>query len=349
MDQGSGQDTPEVSRTVRNRMVTIADIARAAGVSVPTVSKVINGRPNVSPRTRQRVEEVIQEHGYLRRRKHEGRNAIVEVVFNRLESQWALDIIRGAQSYAATQGYGVVVSEAADGQTPSLGWLDEVFARRSAAVISAGARLGEQHRDALQSRSIPLVALDPAGEPVHDTPSVGATNWSGGYVAARHLLKLGHRRIAAIGGPSGVACARARMDGFRAALDAAGVPGGGPVRSGDFLVKDGYLLGRELLAGPERPTAVFTGNDLQAVGVYQAAQEAGISIPGELSVVGFDDLDVAGWMSPALTTVRQPLREMAVAAMKMGLDLVAGTSLPKTRIEVATELIVRRSTAPPAG
>jgi LacI family transcriptional regulator, xylobiose transport system transcriptional regulator len=113
-------------------------------------------------------------------------------------------------------------------------------------------------------------------------------------------------------------------------------------------VQEGYLLARDLLTGPDRPTAVFTGNDLQAMGLYQAARELGIRIPDDLSVVGFDDLDVARWMQPQLTTIRQPLREMAVAATELALGLAAGRTPLHPRIEVATELVIRDSTAPPA-
>jgi LacI family transcriptional regulator, xylobiose transport system transcriptional regulator len=118
------------------------------------------------------------------------------------------------------------------------------------------------------------------------------------------------------------------------------------IRSGDFLVEDGYRLAGDLLSGPDRPTAVFTGNDLQAMGLYQAARELGLRIPEDLSVVGFDDLDVARWMHPQLTTVRQPLCDMAVAATELALSLAAGDHPLQPRIEVATELVVRESTAP---
>jgi LacI family transcriptional regulator, xylobiose transport system transcriptional regulator len=331
----------------RRRMVTITDVARHAGVSVPTVSKVINGGANVSPRTRQRVEDAIQSQGYMRHRRVEGRNNIVELVFHRLQSQWALDIVQGVQSRASVRGFGVVVSAAKDGHAPSLGWLDDVFSRRSAAVLSVSAQLNEQQLDGLAARSIPLVVLDPDGEPVHQVPSVRATNWSGGYAATRHLLGLGHRRIGAIAGAKGVACARDRLDGYRAALNSAGVPVSGRVRSGNFLVADGFRAARELLTEPDPPTAIVTGNDLQAVGVYRAAQELGLRIPEDLSVVGFDDLDIASWINPGLTTIRQPLTDMAVVATDLALDLAAGTSPARTRIEVATEFVLRESTRPP--
>ncbi len=155
--------------------------------------------------------------------------------------------------------------------------------------------------------------VDPAGEPVHDTPSVGATNWSGGVAATRHLLGLGHRRIGVITGPEEILCSRARLDGYRAAMDAAGAPiDPALIRFGDFHVQSGVERARSMLGLPDPPTAIFAANDLMALGVYQAAREARLQIPEDLSVVGFDDLPVAGWVSPPLTTVRQPLAEMAI-------------------------------------
>ncbi len=128
----------------------------------------------------------------------------------------------------------------------------------------------------LKTRGIPFVVVDPTGEPLHDTPSVGATNWSGGLAATRHLLSQGHRRIGVITGPQEILCSRARLDGYRAAMDAAGVPiDPDLVRYGDFHVESGVENGRAMLRLPDPPTAIFAGNDLMALGVYQAAREAG--------------------------------------------------------------------------
>jgi LacI family xylobiose transport system transcriptional regulator len=203
-------------------------------------------------------------------------------------------------------------------------------------------------RTQLQTRGIPYVVVDPTGEPVHDTPSVGATNWSGGLAATRHLLGLGHRRIGLITGPVEILCSRARLDGYRAAMDEAGVPiDPALIRNGRFHVQEGVEHGRALLRLPDPPTAIFAGNDLQAFGVYQAAREARLHIPEELSVVGFDDLPVAEWVGPPLTTVRQPLAQMAVTAARLVLAMARGEQPSQTRLELATELIVRDSTAPP--
>ena len=178
----------------------------------------------------------------------------------------------------------------------------------------------------LRTRDIPFVVVDPTGEPHHDTPSIGATNWNGGLTATRHLLGLGHRRIAVVGGPEGILCSRARMDGYRAAMDAAGVPidPAAPQPRPVPRRRGGRPGASAAAASPIRRPAIIAGNDLQALGVYQAAREARLHIPEDVSVVGFDDLPIARWVSPPLTTIRQPLFEMAETAAELVLDLAEG-------------------------
>ena len=160
--------------------------------------------------------------------------------------------------------------------------------------------------------------VDPTGELADDTASVGATNWNGGLTATRHLLALGHTRIAVVGGPEDILCSRARVDGFRAAMDAAGVAIDPELVShGRFHVEEGIDRARILLQMPDPPTAILTGDDLQALGVYQVARDLRLHIPEDLSVVGFDDLPVARWVGPPLTTIRQPLVEMAETAAEL--------------------------------
>jgi LacI family transcriptional regulator len=193
----------------------------------------------------------------------------------------------------------------------------------------------------LNARSIPFVVVDPAGEPTPGVPSVGATNWNGGLTATRHLLELGHTRIGMIGGPPGMLCSRARVDGYRAALETAGLTVDPElIRWGTFHVEAGYDHGRALLQLLEPPTAIFAGSDLQAFGVYEAARVLGVEIPRQLSVIGFDDLPMARWVGPPLTTVRQPLTEMAATAAR----LVLGQGEDR-RVELATTLVLRQSTA----
>jgi DNA-binding LacI/PurR family transcriptional regulator len=191
------------------------------------------------------------------------------------------------------------------------------------------------------------VVVDPVNPPPPEVASVGATNWAGGLAATEHLLSLGHRRIAAIAGPEDFLCSRARIDGYRSALERAGIDFERElVRHGDFQHHGGFGPGGELLDLPGRPTAIFAGNDQQALGVYEAARQRGLRIPQDLSVVGFDDLPVARWVSPPLTTVRQPLAEMGRAAAEMLGGLIEGVPLRSRRLELSTELITRESTGP---
>ncbi|MDT0268637.1 LacI family DNA-binding transcriptional regulator [Streptomyces sp. DSM 44915] len=326
------------------RPVTIAYIAESAGVSVPTVSKVVNGRSGVSDETRARVEELINRFGY---RKPPGtRTNVVELVFRELESMWAVEIIRGVERVARERRIGVVVSEfGLHDSTPMT--MEDTVGRRPHCVLSV-AQLSAAEREQLTAKGIPFVVFDPTSELPDGVPFVGATNWRGGQSATRHLVALGHRRIAMISGPEQVLCCRARLAGYGSALAEAGL-----AADPDLVVhapltrEDGYAAARALLTRPDRPTAVFAANDLQALGVYQAARAIGLSVPEDVSVVGFDDLPVAAWVEPPLTTVHQPLTEMAVAATELALALGRGEQTLRTGLEIATTLVVRNSTAPP--
>jgi DNA-binding LacI/PurR family transcriptional regulator len=340
--------SPSPTRPGRSTPTTIADIAELTGVSVPTVSKVINGRKDVSEATRRRVEAAIREYGYQRSAGSRPRAPLLEVIFHELESEWALEIVRGVERVAGRHHLAVVLSEMRGRRTPGRGWIEGVLARRPTGVIAVFSDLSETMRVQLATRGIPYVVVDPTGEPLHDTPSIGATNWNGGLTATRHLLGLGHRRIGVIGGPEWILCSRARIDGYRAAMDEAGVAVGPDLVSfGHFHVEEGVDRGRALLRLKDRPTAIFAGNDLQALGVYQAAREARLHIPEDLSVVGFDDLPLTQWVSPPMTTIRQPLIRMAEAAAEMVVAMATGHPPAQPRVELATELVVRESTAPP--
>lgn len=331
----------------RRGETTVTTIARLAGVSAPTVSKVLNGRPGVALSTRRRVEAILQEQGY-RRPEVVGPAPVLEVVFHALESHLAIEIMRGVERVAREHLLAVGFTEMRGRQAAGRAWMEQVLSRRPVGVIAVYSEPTVTERAQLAASAIPLVALDPTGEPLHDVPSVGAANWSGGLSATRHLLDLGHRRIAMVGGPTGYLSARARLDGFRAAMDAAAAPVDPRlVRQGRFYFEDGLQHGRDLLGLADPPTAVFCANDLLAFGVYEAARVAGLRVPEDLSVVGFDDVDFASWSGPGLTTVRQPLVEMGAAAAEVVLILAAGRTPPQHRIELATTLVVRESTAPP--
>ncbi|MEV4008961.1 substrate-binding domain-containing protein [Nonomuraea angiospora] len=328
--------------------LTLAELAQLAGVSAATVSKVVNGRSAVAPETRALVEGLIREHGYRRQRRRVDPAAAVELVFHELAGEYPTEIIRGVGQVAREHQLTVSVSELQGSHIPESDWLEGVLSHRPTGVIAVFSGLTDLQRERLARREIPLVLLDPTGDPGHRVPSVGAGNWTGGLAATRHLLELGHRRIAIITGPDHALSSRARLDGYRAALDTERVPVDPElICRGDFQIEDGLACTHRLLRLPEPPTAIFTCNDGEALGVYRAAHELGLRIPDDLSVVGFDDLPSIRWAVPPLTTIRQPLTEMAMAAARMVVALAQGTPLPRHRVEFATELIVRGSTAPP--
>jgi LacI family transcriptional regulator len=328
---------------------TISVIAAETGVSVPTVSKVLNGRPDVAPGTRARVEAALARHRYQRRPRRPATGPpLIDLAFHELDSAWAIEIVRGVEATAAAAGVGVVLSDRGGAHRPQQEWLDAVLARRPQGVILVLSTLGREQQRQLESRSIPFVVVDTSGELPTGVPTVGSNNWGGGLAATRHLIGLGHRRIGVISGPQDVLCSRARIDGFRSAHDEARIAvDPSLVRHGDFSVDGGHRHGKELLGRDDRPTAVFACADMQALGVLRAARELGLDVPRDLSVVGYDDLPVAGWTGPALTTVDQQLRTMAGIATTMVLQLARGEDPPLRRIELAADLVVRESTAPP--
>ncbi|WP_320064353.1 LacI family DNA-binding transcriptional regulator [Micromonospora sp. RTGN7] len=334
---------------MQRQRATLAEIARAAGVSIPTVSKVLNGRPDVAPSTRQRVQTLLDERGYTARgtARSASRAGLIDLVLRDLGSPWAMQIIDGVEELAYQAGFGVVVSavHSRHRNRPDRRWTEQLAARRCDGVLLVLSDISTDQRGQLDELGIPVVIIDPAGQPPPGIPSVGATNWAGGVAATEHLLGLGHRGIAVIGGPPAVPCSRARVDGYRAAMDAAGqqIPAG-YVRAGDFLAPSGYRQTHALLDLGRPPTAIFACSDEMALGAYEALYERGLRAPEDMSVVGFDDLDAARWAVPPLTTVRQPLTEMAAMATRMLLSLVDGEELASHRIELATPLVVRHST-----
>ena len=257
-----------------------------------------------------------------------------------------MEVIEGVEDVAHAAGMSVVLTVSGDRHSPGVDWIDGVLRRRPAGVVLVFSDIAAPQREKLRSRGIPFVIVDPAGDPAADVPSVGSANWSGGLMATRHLIELGHRRIAAITGPADMMCSLARVDGYRSAMNAAGLPiDPSWIRFGDFRPGGGEEQARALLAASDAPTAIFAGSDLQALGVIAAATAAGLSVPNDLSVVGYDDIALSRWMSPQLTTVHQPLRRMGEEAARLALRLADGETVETLRMDLSTHLVVRGSTA----
>ncbi|WP_367320129.1 LacI family DNA-binding transcriptional regulator [Streptomyces sp. HUAS ZL42] len=333
---------------------TLAVVAREAGVSVPTASKVVNGREDVAPETRRRVTEALDRLGYVRRPRFDAAKPprLVDLVVHSLDSSWSGAVLHGVEEAAHDAGLDVVVSAALSrtrGSRPQRGWLDKLTVRGSSGVLFNLAELTESQYSWLDQHRIPFVMIDPVLEPPPGVVSVGAANWQGGVTATEHLLSLGHKRIAVVAGHRRKMCSNARVAGYRSALASAGLLHRPEyVRHGGFDEAVARRRMGELLDLPEPPTAVFVCSDRMALGVYEALAERGLRVPDDISVIGFDDLPEARWASPALTTVRQPLGEMAATALRILVRMMDGERPEGTRTELSTRLVERASTAPPA-
>ena len=326
---------------------TLQDIANEAGVSVPTVSKVVKGRSDVSAGTRARIQALLAEHGYTPRNRTSARTTprVVELCFDTMDSTNNLATMRGVLEVADREGLEVVIKIASHAKGPA--WVDEVISAHHAGVILVTSLLDRSSRDGSPRRRIPVVVIDPVNVPTESIPSVGVNNFTGGYLATKHLLELGHTRIAMIQGIASE-CAQARFAGYHAALREHGVvPPDSYDERGDFRFEQGRQAALRLLDLDEPPTAIFAANDLEALGVLDAARTRGVQVPQELSLVGFDDALQATSASPQLTTVRQPFAEIGSTALQVLLQLVNDVPLATNRLELSTQLIVRESTAAP--
>lgn len=343
----------------KDEPATLATVAASAGVSIATVSKVVNGRTDVGPATRERVETLLQEHRYVARRADTAKQVAsltrtVELVLHGPGlSTYSLELIQGVIEAGTDVGVSVAVSVRpelgrAGGAKGSAAWVRELTRRGRTAVIDVVDDVSGGDLNALLRARLPLVVIDPLSLPRRQVASVGTTNFAGGLTAASHLLSLGHRRVAYLGAQQAAVFNQARMHGFRAAMEDAGVPVPPDyVRHGNYDYESGVAGGSVLLDLPERPTAIFAGTDEVAAGVLEAARTRGLKVPEDLSVVGFDDNALARLLSPPLTTIRQPLREMGRTAMRAALRLAQGEQLDSHHVELATTLVVRGSTAPP--
>jgi DNA-binding LacI/PurR family transcriptional regulator len=324
---------------------TLAAVAAQAGVSVSAVSKVLNGRTDVAAGTRAKIAGLLRQHGYQVASRIGF--AVVDLLMAAHYSPWAEELLRGTVEAAAEQAAGVVVTIARS-QRDLDRWLSMVTARGTDGALCVLHLPAARELRRLAAAGIPLVVIDPPEEPSEHVRSVGTTNWQGGLTATRHLLDLGHRRVATITGPVSLWSSRARLDGYRAALRAAGLGlDERLVRHDEFTAAGGRRQARELLALPEPPTGIVAGNDSQAFGVLQELGARGLRAPADLSVVGFDDVAVASWATPPLTTVRQPLAAMAATAFRMLRSSQDSAASEPHHIELATTLVVRESTGPP--
>ena len=323
---------------------------------MPTVSKVVNGREDVAPGTRALVEEMLRRHDYVppstrRAAATAAPPATVELLICGTLNAFMAAVIDGVLGAGAETATAIVVGSLDHRRSPGVApreWARRLVAAGRVGVIVVTGLLTRAHTEALSRAGVPLVVIDPLGPPSSAGTSVGSTNFAGGMTACQHLIELGHTRIAYVGGPATSGCNWARLHGYRAALEAAGIaPRPEYVLNQDFEYDYGRRAGGQLLDLAEPPTAVVGGCDTIAIGMMEAARVRGLRVPDDLSVTGFDDTEVATVATPPLTVIRQPLHEMGRVALRSVLRLAAGDPLDSHHVELATELVVRGTTAPP--
>jgi len=331
---------------------TIADVAHRSGVSTATVSRVLSGTVPARAATRERVLAAARELEYrpsgiaraLKRRETRTIGLLITDIGNPFFPQ----IVRAVEDEAHLRGYGVVLCNAADDPDRELAYLDLLLERRVDGLIVASARATRRHAERLGQVPMPVVLVNTQA-PGSSLPGIITAHRSGGRMAAEHLLALGHRRLGHISAPSRqAAAARPRRTGVADAVRAAGLdPRSVLIVEGDEHVAGGASATEAMLTDPEPPTAIVCYNDLTAVGALRAVRRAGLRVPRDVSIVGFDDIEMAAWTDPPLTTVRQPTDAMGRWAVeRLARALPGGRPAPE-RVTLEPTLVVRESTAAP--
>jgi LacI family transcriptional regulator len=331
---------------------TIMDVARRAGVSPSTVSRVVNEHPHIRSATRERVRAAMSDLGYVAhasaRTLASGRTRVIGLLAIEVGTSFFQAVIAGVDEQVAAFDHDFLLCTTRGRRVKEMEYVARLSHGMVDGLVVVLPRGLTDYVERLRAERFPFVIVD------HDAEAPGcnlvnASNRVGTRDAIRHLIGLGHRRIGFVTGTRGVGSAEERLAGYREALAEAGVPWDERlVTDGDFLEKRGYAGGLALLALDDAPTAIFASADSAAIGVLRAARERGLVVPRDLSVIGFDDIPEASLVTPALTTVLQPMREMGRAAVRLLMGVLREPDRPPTTIVLSTSLVVRDSTAPPS-
>jgi DNA-binding LacI/PurR family transcriptional regulator len=332
---------------------TMQDIARMAGVSVSSVSRALSGKPGVSAQTRSTVARLAREHRYTgnepARALSSGRTGRVAVTVPNIQAEYFGRILAGAAQVIHDARLSLVLETTQHKRERQADAIERIIGMGVDGALLLLPAESEPEIRALYASGLKFVVIDPIDEITAPLPWVTATNALGARHAVEHLLSLGHRRIALITGESELFDTKERLHGVRQALERAGhTLDPALIRVGRYThPADAYQATLDLMRTPNPPTAIFAFNDRLAFGTLRAAHELRIAVPDALSIVGFDDLEAADLVTPGLTTVRQPLTTMGATAATMLLQLIDGENPPGMHIQMATELVVRQSTAEP--
>ena len=331
---------------------TIKDIARIANVAHSTVSRALAGSPRVNPETAERIRRIAEQCGYrtsaVGRSLATRRTRTVGVVVTNIADPFAATVVSGIEQAAGDDGYAVLLASSFADPDRELRVVHALEERRVDGIIVTASRVGALHVPKLSRMKVPVVLLNNQ-HPSEFVHSVMIENVEASAEATRYLIGLGHNRIGYIGDRNGRHSDTERFAGYRQALDSAELPFRPElVVHGDGTAESGREAMGRLIQLAERPTAVFCYDDMTALGALREAHANGLSVPGDISVIGFDDLPMVEYAEPALTTVRQPMFAMGRMAMETMLDLLSGSESAHN-VRVRGELIVRASTAPRTG
>jgi LacI family transcriptional regulator len=331
---------------MRHLRVTIGDVAAQAGVSIATVSKVINGRYGVAAETLARVQAVIDELGYessiVAQSLRSHRTNVIGILVTDIEP-FSAELLKGAARAIRGTGYELVVYSGGGLDRDLAGWERRYLSRISGTLTDGTILVTPSVVDVDVAHGAPVVVVDPHTGP-STGPSVASDNFEGAVTATRYLIGLGHRRIGFLAGRPDLESARQRERGFREALAAADIElDPDLVRVGLYQQESAEEPARQLLQLRRPPTAVFAANDVTAIQMMRVARSRGVAIPGELSVIGFDNIPESALTEPGLTTIEQPIQDMGFEAVRMLIGLIDQTSSGPLQLTLPTALVVRQS------
>jgi LacI family transcriptional regulator, repressor for deo operon, udp, cdd, tsx, nupC, and nupG len=345
-----GQAAPDVRG--KSRPVSIKDIARALGISHSTVSRALRDSPLVRAETVSEIKEKAYALGYrpsaVARSLVTRETRMIGLVVTTIADPFHGEVMTGVEEVAGAAGYSVILASSHREPEREIRAVRALQERRVDGILVASSRVGDLYLSAMTEMRVPIVLINNQYDG-HLVYSVSVDNESAARDAVRHLIDLGHKRIAYLGDKFGSHSDADRLAGYRSALDSAGIPfDSDRVAQGDSSPEGSVPGVHQLLALTPRPTALFCYNDMSSLAALRVAAELRLSVPEELSIVGFDDLFFTAYLQPPLTTIRQPRREMGREATELLLALLKGEPVGSQRIAVKGELVVRGSTAAPS-
>jgi LacI family transcriptional regulator len=328
-------------------VATIKDVAKQAGVSTATVSRVLNGDPRVTPAYREAVLEAVTALNYRRdriaRNLRVRRSQIIGLIISDIQNPFFTSVVRGVEDVAYENDYTLLLCNSDEDNHKERLYLDIMISERTAGVIISPASQIDNYSKAVLDAGIPVVAVDRRMLDL-DVDTVVVDNLEGTYQAVKHLVSLGHKRIAFIGGPLQVTTAQERRHGYLRALKEHGIlPDPALIKVSDYKLVGGYRAAREVLDLGEPPTALFAANNLTTLGALNCIHEKGLRIPQDVAVVGFDDMPWAASLDPPLTAVAQPTYELGRMAADLLLQRIKDTNREIVEVKLGSRLVVRRS------